>query len=207
MDDRTAFKVFVRDAVERALNKDEDNRSYIEYDGQQIFTVRVMGVVVSKYDSERFTILTLDDATETVSVRFFGEDKDMAANVSVGDTVDVIGTLREYEEETYIAPRIITEIEDLNWEVVRNLELLLRAKKAGIAVSQEEVLDTEEEQVSDLKPIVLSLIERLDEGDGADYNSILKESGLKDTELDPTLNDLLSNSDVYEPKIGKFKKV
>jgi RPA family protein len=207
MDDRTAFKVFIRDAVERALNKDDDNRSYIEYDGQQIFTVRVMGVVVSKYDSERFTILTLDDATETVSVRFFGEDKGMVANVSVGDTVDVIGTLREYEEETYIAPRIITEIEDPNWEVVRNLELLLRAKKAGITVSQEEVLDTEEEPASDLKPIVLSLIERLDEGDGADYNSILKESGLKDTELDPTLNYLLSNSDVYEPKIGKFKKV
>jgi RPA family protein len=207
MDDRTAFKVFVRDAVERTLNKDEDNRSYIEYDGQQIFTVRVMGVAVSKYDSERFTILTLDDSTETVSVRFFGEDKDMAASVSVGDTVDVIGTLREYEDETYIAPRMITKIGHPNWEIVRNLELLLRAKKTGIAVPQEEVLDTEEEPKSDLKPIVLSLIERLDEGDGADYNSILKESGVKDTELDPTLNDLLSGSDIYEPKIGKFKKV
>jgi RPA family protein len=207
MDDRTAFKVFVRDAVERMLNKDEDNRSYIEYDGQQIFTVHVMGVVVSKYDSERYTILTLDDATETVSVRFFGEDKDMAADVSVGDTVDVIGTLREYEDETYVSPRTITMIEDPNWEIVRNLELLLRAKKSGIAAPMEEVLDTEEKPSSDLKPIVLDLIERLDEGDGADYNAVLKESGLKDTELDPTLNDLLSDSDIYEPKIGKFKRV
>lgn len=207
MDDRTAFKMFARDAVERTLNKDEDNRSYIEYDGEQIFTVRIMGVVVSKYDSERYTILTLDDSTETVSVRFFGEDKDMASNVSVGDSVDVIGTLREYEEETYVAPRTITMIEDPNWEVVRSLELLLRAKKTGIPVSQEEVLDTEETPASDLKPIILSLIEKLDEGDGADYNAILKGSGLKDTELDPTLNDLLSDSDIYEPKIGKFKKV
>ncbi len=208
MDDRTAFKLFIRDVVERTLEKSEEGKSYIEYDDKQIFSVRLMGVVVSKYESERFTILTVDDSTETVSVRIFGDDRDRFEDVAVGDTVDVFGTLREYEEETYVAPWLIRPINDPNWEVVRSLELLLRAKKTGVAAPLEEVLDTEEEQVpADLKPAILELLSRLDEGDGADYNAVLKESGLSDNELDQTLNTLLSESEIYEPKIGKFKKV
>jgi|GEM_PF-1878783 len=208
MDDRTAFKLFIRDAVERTLEKTEDGKSYIEYDGRQVFSVRLMGVVVSKYESERFTILTVDDSTETVSVRIFGDDRDRFEDVSVGDSVDVFGTLREYEEETYVAPWMIRRITDPNWEVVRSLELLLRAKKTGVTAPLEEVLDTEAEQSpADLKPAILEIIAHLDEGGGADYNAVLKESGLSDNELDQTLNSLLSESEIYEPKIGKFKKV
>ncbi len=208
MDDRTAFKLFIRDAVERTLEKSEEGKSYIEYDGKQIFSVRLMGVVVSKYESERFTILTVDDSTETVSVRIFGDDRDRFEDVAVGDTVDVFGTLREYEGETYVAPWLIRRVDDPNWEVVRSLELLLRAKKTGVAAPLEEVLDTvEERSPADLKHAILELLNRLDEGDGADYNAVLKESGLSDNELDQTLNALLSESEIYEPKIGKFKKV
>ncbi|GBE56508.1 OB-fold nucleic acid binding domain protein [archaeon BMS3Bbin16] len=208
MDDRTAFKLFIRDAVERTLEKSEEGKSYIEYDGKQIFSVRLMGVVVSKYESERFTILTVDDSTETVSVRIFGDDRDRFEDVAVGDTVDVFGTLREYEGETYVAPWLIRRVNDPNWEVVRSLELLLRAKKTGVAAPLEEVLDAvEERSPADLKHAILELLGRLDEGDGADYNAVLKESGLSDNELDQTLNALLSESEIYEPKIGKFKKV
>lgn len=207
MDDRTGYKLFIRDVAERALHRREDGRAYIDYDGHSLSTVRVMGVVVSKYDSEKFTIVTLDDSTETISVRAFGEDKGLLENVFVGATIDVIGALREYEEETYIAPRSVWLVEDPNWEVVRNLELLIRAKKSGVTTSVEEVLDEEAPQEEDLKPIVLALIEKLDAGDGADYNALLKDSGLEDTLLDRALNKLLSDSEIYEPKIGKFKKV
>jgi RPA family protein len=207
VDTRTAYKLFIRDVTERTLNKAEDGPSYIEYNDQPISTVRVMGVVVSRYDSERYTILTVDDSTETISVRAFGDDKDMLGGVAVGDTLDVIGVLREYEEETYIAPRSVWKVEDPNWEIVRNLELLIRSKETGVGVSHEEVLDQEEVEESDLKPTVLNLIKKFDAGDGTDYNTLLKESGLSESLLDSTLNDLLSDSDVYEPKIGKFKKV
>lgn len=207
MDDRTGYKLFIRDVAERALNKREDGGAYIDYGDHLLSTVRVMGVVVSKYEAEKFTIVTLDDSTETISVRAFGEDKGLLENVSIGSTIDVIGALREYEEETYIAPRTVWLVEDPNWEVVRNLELLIRAKKTGVTTSVEEVLDEEAPEEEDLKPVVLALIEKLDAGDGADYNALLKESGLEDALLDRALNDLLTESEIYEPKIGKFKRV
>jgi RPA family protein len=199
--------MFIRDVIDRTLNREEEGSSYIEYNGTPIHTVRVMGVVVSRFDSERFTILTLDDSTETISIRAFGEDQTLFEDVSPGDSIDVIGGLREYEEETYVAPRSLWKIEDPNWEIVRNLELLMRAKKTGAGVSNEEVLDEEAKESSELKPVVLGMIEKLDEGDGADYKTLLKESRLEDDVLDTTLNELLSNSDIYEPKLGKFKKV
>lgn len=207
MDDRTGYKIFIRDIIDKTLIKEEEGSSYIEYNGLPIHTVRVMGVVVSRFDSERFSILTLDDSTETISIRAFGEDQLLFEDVSLGDSIDVIGSLREYEEETYVAPRSVWKIEDPNWEIVRNLELLVRAKKTGVGVSQEEVLDEEAEESSELKPVVLGMIEKLDEGDGVDYNTLLKESRLEDAVLDKILNELLSDSDIYEPKIGKFKKV
>ena len=206
MDERTAYKLFIRDISERTLNKEEGRLSYIEYNNTPVSTVRAMGVVVSRYDTEGYTILTLDDSTETVSVRAFGEDKRLLEAVALGVTVDVVGTLREYEGEVYIAPRSVWIVEDPNWEVARTLELLIRARKSGATVKKEEVLDVEEAQ-EDLKPVVLGLIEKLDPGDGADYKSLLKQSGLEDAEFDQVLNDLLSNSDIYEPKIGKFKRI
>jgi len=206
MDNRTAVKLFVRDVTDRSLNKEEGQLSYIDFEGSLVSTVRLMGVVVSKYETDRFTIITLDDATETISVRVFGEDIDLLTDVKVGQTFDVIGTLRDYEEETYIAPRIVKMIEDPNWEVVRSLELLIQAKRLGADVAHETLID-EEEESTDLKPLVMEAIEKIDEGDGADYNSILRDSGLEDAQLDETLNSLLGDSEIYEPKIGKFKKI
>jgi RPA family protein len=206
MDDRTAYKLFIRDITDRTLNKTEERLSYIELNGVTVSTVRVMGVVVSRYDTEGYTILSLDDSTETISVRAFGEDKNIVSAVLVGDTVDVVGTLREYEEETYIVPRSVWRVEDPNWEVVRKLELLIRAKKSGLGFTEEEVLDQEVEE-PELKSIVLSLIEKLDTGSGADYNALLKDSGIEGSQVDETLNDLLKDGEIYEPKIGKFKKV
>ncbi|MFQ5800690.1 MAG: OB-fold nucleic acid binding domain-containing protein [Candidatus Hydrothermarchaeales archaeon] len=207
MDDRTGYKLFIRDITDRPLNSEEGRRPYVNYNGLEVSTVRVMGAVVSRYDSEGFTILTIDDSTETVSVRTFGEDVERVRDIGVGDTVDVIGTLREYEGETYIMPRSLCRVEDPNWEVVRNLELLIRAKKTGVGVAEGRGVDVEEVVEEDLKPIVLRLIEKLDSGDGADYKTLLKESSLEDAQLDQALNDLLSDSDIYEPKIGRFKKV
>jgi RPA family protein len=207
VDERTAYKLFIRDIADRPLNSEEGRLSYIDYNGLDVSTVRVMGTLVSRYDSEGFTILTLDDSTETISVRAFGEDKGMLENFNVGETVDVIGPMREYEGENYILPRSVHRIEDPNWEIVRNLELMIRAKKTGVRLAESPGVDVEEVVEEDPKPLVINLIEKLDAGDGADYNALLKDSGLEDAQLDKTLNDLLSDSEIYEPKIGKFKKI
>lgn len=207
MDNRRAFKMQIRDVIERPISRMDDGPYFIEYDGSEITTVRVMGVVVSEYEAERYNILTIDDSTETISVRMFEEDKSMAEDIRTGDTVDVVATLRSYEDETYLQPCVITKITDPNWELVRRLELTIQGKKGGSKSMMEEVVREEEVLEDDLKTLLKDVIIRLDEGDGAQYNSIVKESGLGEEVVEKILNELLGESEIYEPKIGKFKKV
>ncbi len=205
MDDRTAYKMFILDLIERPFSQEEGGPGTLDYAGISISTVRIMGTVVSRYEAENYLIYTLDDSTETVSVRIFGEDMERFSSYDVGDIVDVVGSLREYEGEKYIVPRTVQVVEDPNWEVARRLELLIRGKKMGVESSSAYMQI--EDVVSDFSGLIMDLVEKLDDGSGADYKELLKGSGLAEKQLDDGLNELLSKGDIYEPKIGRFKKV
>lgn len=51
---------------------------------------------------------------------------------NVGDLIDVIGRVREFEGEVYLVPDFIFRVEDSNWELVRELEIL-RARRLALA--------------------------------------------------------------------------
>ncbi len=57
------------------------------------------------------------------------------------------------------------------------------------------------------KRIVLNMIEKLDDGDGADYSAIIEELDLAEDEVESVINDLLSDGTCYEPKPGRIKKL
>jgi hypothetical protein len=74
-------------------------------------------------------------------------------------------------------------------------------------VTVEKVIDDVEEDKEDPKILLLNLIERLDEGDGVKYVTLLRESGLSEDSLETVLNDLMQEGEVYEPKIGRFRRI
>ncbi len=65
-----------------------------------------------------------------------------------------------------------------------------------------------EETVENLERDVLDAVEKLDEGEGADYSEILEtvEDATED-QLEDTINSLLSDGTCYEPKPGMIKKL
>ncbi|MCD6221588.1 hypothetical protein J7K25_05475, partial [bacterium] len=94
--------------------------------------------VIDKFVSEdgNYATLTLDDTTDTISCKIFMNsnfsdnisrqnliDLETLENIEKGDLIDVIGKIREYNEERYIQPEIIVKIEDPNFEVLRKLEI------------------------------------------------------------------------------------
>lgn len=60
----------------------------------------VWGVVVKRFDGEKYTMIIIDDFTETLPVYIFG-----VCEVEVGDTVRVMGRVREREGQ----PRILAD--------------------------------------------------------------------------------------------------
>ncbi len=174
----TAFKTRIKDVV----------------DGRAIFRVRVLGTVVSKYLSEdkKFASITMDDGSETISIRVFKEDVCLIEGVEPGDIVDVVGKIDEYNDERYINAESINVIDDPNWELVFNLELILKERLSSR---------------SDSRAAVLNLISESDSGEGIKYSKLREISGLDDEQLEGILNELMGDGEIYEPKIGRFKKV
>ncbi|MEE8401710.1 MAG: OB-fold nucleic acid binding domain-containing protein [Candidatus Hydrothermarchaeaceae archaeon] len=167
--------------------------------------VRVLATVVSKFvsDNGKYANISLDDATDTITSRAFDDSVKLIESTKEGDIVDVIGRVKEYKDEKYISAESVSQIVDPNWELVRKLELALKIKELGGATSS----TGEEDSSKNPKLIVIRHIEEFDNGDGVKYVRLLNETGFNDEKLEKILTELMEEGDIYEPKIGKFKRV
>jgi len=111
--------------IDRTSEENKYTPNYVEMeDGTQISRVRIMATVLDKYVSEdgNYASLTLDDTTDTVRCKIFKE-LDIIETIEKGDLIDLIGKIKEYNEERYLQPEVIVKIENPNFEVLRILEL------------------------------------------------------------------------------------
>ncbi len=111
--------------IDRTSEEDKYTPNYVEMeDGKQISRVRIMATVLDKYVSEdgNYASLTLDDTTDTIRCKIFKE-LDIIETIEKGDLVDLVGKIKEYNEERYIQPEIMVRIENPNFEILRTLEL------------------------------------------------------------------------------------
>jgi RPA family protein len=232
----TAVKLRVGEVLEgefhRGEGQMEPNYLLLSQRGK-VSRVRLLGTIVSRFMSEdqKYATLTLDDGTDTIALRAFREEVEIFREVKIGDDVDVIGKVKEYEGERYVSPEIVRRLEDPHWELVRRLELFLeeerlreegtpspqRTERSERGSVEEEVVeglreeggasDEEPQAAPDQKMLVLELIERLGGEGGVKYLTLLEESGLSDEELEEVLSEMMGDGEIYEPKIGRFKRV
>ncbi|MDH5401116.1 MAG: OB-fold nucleic acid binding domain-containing protein [Candidatus Heimdallarchaeota archaeon] len=116
----------------------EDQKIY-RLNNKVISKVRIFGVVLSKneYSNEgnKNCIILLDDGSDTIELRMWSrpikrddgsiEDQYTMINpVKEGQIIDVIGKVREYNEEMYIIPEIIQTNLSIQWEINRRANLI-----------------------------------------------------------------------------------
>jgi replication factor A1 len=133
----TAYKLSISDIVKGKFIKIE-NRSYVTTPfGLNINRVRIFGIIVDKkifkqdqneenidVAKKDYAYLVIDDGTETIRIKTWGADIDQhkLPDLNIGENLDVIGKVREYNEEIFIMPEIIHRIKDPNLELLRELE-------------------------------------------------------------------------------------
>tara|TARA_B100001971_G_C18185664_1_gene535447 strand:+ start:267 stop:950 length:684 start_codon:yes stop_codon:yes gene_type:complete len=219
----TAFKVRIKDIINGEFIKSESqlNQDYLNITSiGKVLRVRVMATVVSRFinDNQKFALLTLDDGSDTITIRSFGDEVEMLMNVNPGDIVDVIGKVKEYDEEKYISTELLWNVENPNWELVRHLELLIQDQNRGnlnpsnidnkTSNLMEDTLDIEEEIIGeDPKIIIINILDNIDTGHGVSVTSIIEESGLGKNVVEETIGVLMGKGEIYEPKVGMFKLV
>ncbi len=217
---QTAYKCSVRTILEgNYVQKPGWEPNYVEINGLQISRANIMGVIVDKEGNS----FTLDDGTSRIPIMFFSEEKRFK-DIEIGDVVLFIGRPREYNQKRFLVPEIIRKIEDKRWIDYRKAELNLnekyspqQAKKEIEKEIKEQKKETQKEESlprtsrqnespifeDNYASIILSTIKKLDKGDGANINDIIKESGLEKAEK--YIISLINEGEIFEIRKGKIK--
>ena len=234
-----AYKLKIEDLVRgqyiRSIEGTEPSYLLTPWE-QRVTRARVMGTVVDKFvrEDQTYATLRLDDGSETISLRAWREGVPELNRLNVGSTVDVIGRVREFEGEVYLVPELIIQVNDPNWELVRELEVIetrrealtrgvrpkgmptakLEATQLKIELPQptptiESTSEEEEpplpEVPDEIKKRVILALEKLDKGNGATPSEVSAELNLPQTQVEDVLRVILLEGDIFEPLAGRFK--
>lgn len=201
---QTAFKLRIGDILKGKPiieNVDEQQRfKFLELGEKQVYRINIAANIVDKYDSEAsegkkpYLSFTIDDASGQIRLKIWGEDTGKFANVVQGNTVIVIGTLRHYNNELYISPEIIREI-DPRYLLIRKLEL---DKEKPKAVDKAEILA--------IKDQIIEMVKKAEAEGGLDTDKIYHTL----TEVSPEIisqeiQKMLEDGLAYEPRPGKIR--
>jgi RPA family protein len=235
----TAYKLKVEDLVKgeyiRSIGGTEPSHLLTPW-GQRVTRARVMGTVVDKFvrEDQSYAVLRLDDGSGTVSIRAWRDGVPELSRIEVGSTIDIIGRVREFEGEVYLAPELIIPVEDPNWELVRELEIAefrrealsrgarpggmprVALKPAQLSIqltpplqAAEPALGEEEpplpEVPEEIKKRIILAIEKLDRGSGASSSEVSNELNLPQPQVEDALRVLLVEGEIFEPQAGRFR--
>lgn len=197
---QVAYKVRISDILNADFKRDVFSAGYVKMNDSNVFRVNIIATVVHKSDlTSSYATTMLDDGNGRILLRSF-ENSAIFSKADVGDVVLVIGRIREFNNEKYIAPEIFKKIENMKWMELRNLEV----DKIG-AVSSYQRVDKKEPigEELNLNDEIYSLIKILDGGSGVSFEDVINNS--KNADAEKIINKMLENGDVFEITPGKLK--
>lgn len=183
-------------------------------------------------DDGKYAAVTLDDGSDTIRLKVFKTTKPLDS-LNVGDVVDAIGKVREYEGERYMIVEIAKKVDDPNYELMRRLELVHKEggmKKTKDLVEKGKGRDHEEmkkeliekhglekhwvdvfiagkegEEKNVLKKQILEIVGS--SKDGIVYSELVKKAKAKGADIEAAVDELLNDGICYEPSPGKIRKI
>ncbi len=163
----------------------------------EITRVNIIGLIVSKENTENSSSYLLDDGTGNISIRLF-ENPHTA--YEVGDFVNIIGRVREGQNSIFVVPEIMKKA-DKRWHRYHNLELkLLKQTAKQLPVEQD---DEDEDFETGPYQKILNVISVLDQGTGVDVQEIVSNIKIKD--CDSIIQNLIEEGEIFEVSPGRVK--
>ncbi len=117
--------------------------------GVRAYKVMLHGVVTQTYvnESKTYGFLVLEDGTGRIRAKFFSGVK-MLENINRGDSVAIVGRIREYNEERYLAVTGVRKLQTPEEEAVFRLDMVVKlirmldaARSIAEAIKSAESLD------------------------------------------------------------------
>ncbi len=191
----TAYKFFIKDIMAGKPVMDGERLSFLEIRDKKIVRVNVVGSVIDKFVSEgekKYAALTLDDATGQLRAKLFGEDIAKANSINLGDAVVIIGIVRVFNNEIYITPEIIKNV-DHKYLVIRKLELSNAAKHLAVG------------SVDGLREKIIEMVREAELTGGIEAEQVVLKLPYPPEGINREIKKLLEDGAIYESRPGMLR--
>lgn len=192
-----AFKLRVGDISSGKPKIEGDRFTHLELDGKNIVRVNLIGNIVEKFESsgeKQYSFTTLDDGSGQIKLKSFGDDVEKLKNFTEGQTVLVIGVLRNFQDETYVSPEIIRK-QDPKYLLIRKLEIeKTRSNNPEFA----------KQQMGAVKDRILGVIKNSDQGIEVDQ-MVIDLRDISPEIIRQEIQKFIEEGMVFEPRPGMVK--
>jgi len=219
---QTACKMQISDILKGKIIFEGDRLNNVEIAGKNVLRVNIIANIVEKYSNpeKQFASLTMDDGSGQIRMKGFSDSFDILNAPMIGDTVYMIGTLKFYNDELYVLPEIIRNIET-KWLLLRRLELGITdspgipeisklSEKASENKGFEEHVVTEQkidmsnnpapaQEISSPKLKVLNQIRKDVE---LDVEQLIVPLNIPLADLNVIVKELIQEGEIYESRPG-----
>ena len=198
---QTAYKLWISDIINGKFYKgqEEFDPGYIVYNDKNISRTNILATVIDvfKNDDGSYAVITLDDNSATIKVKTFGQDTNIINDIKKGDLVLIVGKIKEYQDEIYILPELIKKLDNINWDLLRKVELIKTNGKSNKRSMKEDI-------ISPTKNMLFKIIN--EKGDsGINLEEIKENINVSDEELKSLLNKLVEDGEIYQDRPNNYR--
>jgi RPA family protein len=190
-----AYKLRIGDILLGKPVIDNERFSFLDLNNQKIIRVNVIGNIIDKYESDgerKYIFFTLDDGSGQIKLKCFGDDAGKFREVTQGQTVLVIGVLRNFNNETYISPEIIKE-QNTKYLLIRKLEIEKENSKNTKPLGREQIVA--------VKDKILDIIKNSEKDGGIEMDKIIMDlREISPEVINSEIKRLLEEGIIFEPR-------
>ena len=192
-----AYKLRIGDILKGVPMMDEGKFLFLELGDKKVVRVNILANCVDKFIQEgekQFASLTIDDASGQLKLKAFGEDIEPLKAIMQGDTLQIVGNMREWNGELYMIPEVVKKV-DARWLLVRKLEIQNARKDMPAAASGD----------SSLKDGIMEKIKAAESEGGIDVDKIIMDTEASPDAINGEVKKLLEEGLIYEPRPGRLR--
>ncbi len=192
-----AYKLRIGDILKGVPMMNEGKFLFLELGDKKVVRVNILANCVDKFIQEgekQFASLTIDDASGQLKLKAFGEDIEPLKEVVQGDTLQIIGNMREWNGELYMIPEVIKKV-DVQWLLVRKLEIQNARKDMPVGENND----------SKLKNEIMVKIKEAETDGGIDVDTLIMNTEASPDTINGEIKKLLEEGLVYEPRPGRLR--
>jgi len=190
----TAYKLKIGDLFKGNKLFDGDRFQSLDIFGVEVLRVNIIANVIDRYYSneKQYISLTIDDASGQIRIKIFGDDVNKFSEINQGDSILVIGLLRNYNNELYIIPEIIKK-QDPRYLLVRKLEFV-----------GESPNNVDQKKRTALIDKIFNLI-KVSEPDGISQEKLILDLEEAPDLIKDEIRKALEQGIIYEPRPGMLR--